>query len=215
MPLHAKHWNFLIWKQQNLHIKEKDQHLAKQVGHPLYYCSARLYYKVFVFLFTLNSTLWLTSWMWLAKWIRTLCPTTGWSISVYLLSALPFIMWGIVWIVLTRSFSWQCQNLCSPSLAFITDWRVVAQLGCDSYKFTWYNLCLDAIAWRGQEEEEPGSFSTEEEQSASGSWRGPDLHPTQLSTAPNPQPLLRKGRLGDTRQSEAGLQSGVWPLSHL
>ena len=34
-------------------------------------------------------------------------------------------MWGIVWIVLMNLFSWQCQNLCWLSLAFINDWRVV------------------------------------------------------------------------------------------
>ena len=32
---------------------------------------------------------------------------------------------GIVWIVLMSPFSWQCQNPCRLSLAFIIDWRVV------------------------------------------------------------------------------------------
>ena len=34
-------------------------------------------------------------------------------------------LWGIVWIILMSPFSWQCQNLCSLSLAFIKDWRIV------------------------------------------------------------------------------------------
>ena len=29
-------------------------------------------------------------------------------------------------------FSWQCQNLCLLSLAFITDWRVVSVIPCES-----------------------------------------------------------------------------------
>ena len=35
---------------------------------------------------------------------------------------LTYRLWGVIWIVL---FSWQCQNLCLLSLAFIIDWRVV------------------------------------------------------------------------------------------
>ena len=32
-----------------------------------------------------------------------------------------------MWIVLMSPFSWQCQNLCRLSLAFILDWRVVSR----------------------------------------------------------------------------------------
>ena len=38
---------------------------------------------------------------------------------------LTYGLWGIVWIVLMSPFSWQCQNLCLLSLAFIINWRVV------------------------------------------------------------------------------------------
>ena len=38
-------------------------------------------------------------------------------------------LWGIVSIVLMSLFSWQCQNLCWLSLAFIIDRRVVTGLG--------------------------------------------------------------------------------------
>ena len=52
------------------------------------------------------------------------------------------MLWGIVWIVLMSPFSWQCQNLCLLSLAFITDWRVVlgikgAYIVCGNLWF-WY-----------------------------------------------------------------------------
>ena len=41
---------------------------------------------------------------------------------------LSYRLWGIGLIVLMRPFSWQCQNLCLLSWAFIIDWRVVANL---------------------------------------------------------------------------------------
>ena len=37
----------------------------------------------------------------------------------------PHRLWGIVLLVLASPFSWQGQNLCGLSLAFIIDWRVV------------------------------------------------------------------------------------------
>ena len=37
-------------------------------------------------------------------------------------------LWDIVGIVLMSPFSWQCQNPCGLSLAFIIDWRVVGSL---------------------------------------------------------------------------------------
>ena len=41
---------------------------------------------------------------------------------------LTYRLWGIVWIVLMSPFSWQCQNLCLLTLAFIIYWRVVHSL---------------------------------------------------------------------------------------
>ena len=38
------------------------------------------------------------------------------------------MLWGIIWIVLMSPFSWQGQNLCGLSLAFIVDWRVVVSM---------------------------------------------------------------------------------------
>ena len=43
---------------------------------------------------------------------------------------LTYRLWGIAWIVLKSVFSWQCQNLCWLSSAFIIDWRVVYSLIC-------------------------------------------------------------------------------------
>ena len=53
-------------------------------------------------------------------------------------------LWGIVWIVLMRPFSWQCQNLCFMSLAFIIDWKVVLWINlpkADSKRALFWNGC--------------------------------------------------------------------------
>ena len=50
---------------------------------------------------------------------------------------------GIVWIVMMIPFSWQCQNLCLLSLAFIIDWRVVLIFSpSQSYNVRMWGLCI-------------------------------------------------------------------------
>ena len=44
---------------------------------------------------------------------------------------LTYRLWGIVCIVLMSPFSWQCQNLCLLSLAFLIDWRVLCSFLVD------------------------------------------------------------------------------------